>query len=260
MKHKNDYIDNLQEWQENQFNPGRYAGNGKTPPYISAEGNPGLAAISWLLTGLFSFATGLIVLIWVIIQFKTCAVPISVFAYILLFWAIAAFSLMGYRNLLRKKKAQRMISYKNAMAHKKRKKGTLLKADCIKHTTGVAAVASCMAETIMFLAIVPPSRRIAGPVNSFAQIHFLPFGGQQLTGNEIRLVRAGCVQMFHAHVALCAPDSGCHMTQPSADQHERVPVREDSNDPCSPPSRLRRSITLFSADLEPMRIGKTHLY
>jgi len=58
MKHEKDYLDELQEWQENQFNPGHYIGNGKIPPYIKANGNPGLMAIVYYIGSIIAFGAG----------------------------------------------------------------------------------------------------------------------------------------------------------------------------------------------------------
>ena len=48
-----------------------------------------------------------------------------------------------------------------------------------------------------------------------------PFDSRELPGDEIRLGRAGNVQMLHAHVALRAPGGACHVAETSADQHQR---------------------------------------
>jgi hypothetical protein len=126
MKHEKNHMDDLQEWQENQFNPGYYVGNGKIPPYIKAEGNPILASIPFFVGGLGMFA-GFVLLI---IFRKNCFLDPSdystqiiayVFALIITFCFSALFILAGI-NYIRKKNDQNTIAYKHATAYKKRKK------------------------------------------------------------------------------------------------------------------------------------------
>jgi len=50
-KHPSDYLNDLEEWQENQYNPGHWTG-GNIPPYLKYPKKP--LGILFIIIGVFS--------------------------------------------------------------------------------------------------------------------------------------------------------------------------------------------------------------
>ncbi len=48
VKKDSDHLDEIQQWQEHQFDPGYYTG-GNTHPFVKASGKPVLVAIWWFI-------------------------------------------------------------------------------------------------------------------------------------------------------------------------------------------------------------------
>jgi sensor histidine kinase YesM len=122
MKQKNDYLDELQEWQNNQFNPGYYTG-GRIPPYLKAKGNPKLSAIFAFFMGFSSLALTVIFLINVFmskISFEPASLISTICSPVFSFLLSALMFALGF-YYIRNKKAKEEMVHRYQMAHKKKK-------------------------------------------------------------------------------------------------------------------------------------------
>ena len=59
FENKDNYINDIVEFQKHQFDPGYYVGTGRVPPNVSAPGNAMPLAVVYFLSGLLILAFGL---------------------------------------------------------------------------------------------------------------------------------------------------------------------------------------------------------
>lgn len=92
MKNEDNHLDNLTEWQNNQYNPGHYVGNGKITPFVKAKGNLHLAKIFYLIMGscVFIYAS------FLLYQYVFGKLSIDLFTILLSYGVSILFILVGW--------------------------------------------------------------------------------------------------------------------------------------------------------------------